>query len=787
MRALDRKLARELWRLRGQVVSIALVVACGVMSVVTTRSALNSLSASRERYYADYRFAHVFASAKRAPEALRGRIEAIPGVAAVQTRVVLDVTLDVPGLDEAATGRLVSIPERRTPTLNDLHLRRGRWVAPGRRDEVLVSERFAEANGLREGDALGAVINGRWERLRIVGVALSPEYVYEMAPGQIFPDNRRFGVLWMSREALGPAYDMEGAFNDVALTLAPGASEKEVIAALDRLLERYGGFGAYGRDDQVSDRVLRDELAQNRVSATLMPAIFLGVAAFLLHIVLLRLVGTQRDAIAVLKAFGYSSLDVGRHYLRFALAAVLLGAALGTAVGVWLGRAYTTLYAEFFRFPVLEYRVSWTLVALGVGISGGAAVVGALSAVRGAVRLPPAEAMRPEAPARFRPGVLERIGLGALFSAAGRMIVRNFERFPARSGISALGVAMAVAILVVGSFMFDAINYMMALQFRYAQREDLTVTFVQPRNASVRHDLAHVPGVVAVEPFRLVPVRLREGPAAEQTAITALEPGGRLRRVVDMHYRTWEVPPEGLLITSTMAEKLGVRAGDSVTVEVLEGRRPTLRLPVAGAIEELFGLNVYMDARALARVLGETRTVSGAYLRVDPARYAEVHRRLKAIPAVGGVQSREAMLKGFEENMARSLSITTTLMVTFATIIAVGVVYNGARIALSERGRELASLRVLGFTRREVSVLLLGEQATVTAIGIPAGFAIGYGLCVAVVRAFEVEVFRIPLIVSGATYAFAAGVIVVAALLAGLIVRRRIDHLDLVAVLKTRE
>ena len=787
MRAMERRLVRELWRLRGQVVSIALVVACGAMSVVTTGSALDSLEVSRERFYADYRFADVWASCKRAPEPLAERIRRIPGVAAVQTRVAFDVTLDVPGLAEVATGRVLSIPERRVPILNDLYLRSGRWVAPGRRDEAIVSEGFAIANHLRPGDRIGAVINGRWERLRVAGIAVSPEFVYEVQEGQVFPDRRRFGVLWMSREALGPAYDMQGAFNSVSLRLARGASENEVIAAVDRLLARYGGFGAYGRRDQVSDRVIRDEMSQNRYTGTIIPAVFLAVAAFLLHIVLLRLVGTQRDEIAVLKAFGYTNRDVGMHYLRFALVAVALGAALGTGVGIWLGRQYLKLYEEFFRFAEFEYRFSWPLAGIGIAVAGGAAVVGALSAVRRAVSLPPAEAMRPDAPARFRPGVIERIGLSRLLTPAGRMIVRSFERFPARSVLSALGVAMSVAVLVVGSFLFDSVRAMMDLQFRAAQREDLTVAFASGRPASVRHDLAHVPGVARVETFRVVPVRLREANVARQTALTALAPGSELRRILDMRHHAAVVPPGGVVLTDVLAEVLGVRTGDSVTVEVLEGRRPVLRVPVAGTVEELFGLNAYMDPRALDAALGDAPTASGAYLRVDAARYEQVHAALKRMPRVGAVQSRVAMVQGFEEHIARNMRVQTTLMVTFAVIIAVGVIYNGARIALSERGRELASLRVLGFTKGEVAVMLLGEQATVTLAGIPVGFVLGWLLGVMTVAAFRVEVFRIPLVIDPRTYVFAAAVVAGAAVLAGMLMRRRIGRLDMIAVLKTRE
>jgi putative ABC transport system permease protein len=509
--SLNRKLLRELWRLRGQMLSIALVVAAGVMTVVTLRGTYESLAFALDRYYRDYRFADVFANLERAPEPLARRIEQIPGVAGVHTRVALLVNLDVPGLAEPATGQLLSVPPRPEPTLNEVHIVSGRYPDATRADEVLVSESFATANGLRPGSELGAVINGRWRRLRIVGVAISPDYIGEVAPGALFPDDRRFGILRMHREALAAAAGMEGAFNEVSLRLAPGASEAAVIARLDELLEPYGGLGAYGRSKHPSHRAVEGELEQNRIMGTLVPAIFLGVAAFLLNIVLGRMVATQRDQIAVLKAFGYSNLDVGRHYLRFALAAVVSGALVGVAIGVWFGQGMIALYGQYFRFPDLEYRVSWGLVAIAAGISIAAATVGAMGAVRRAVRLPPAEAMRPESPARFRPGPIERAGLGAWLPASGRLIVRNVERQPLRSLFSALGVAFAVSLMLATLVFVDAIDFMIDLQFRQIQREDLSVAFAAPRAYAVRHDLARLDGVTHVELFRSVPVRVSRG------------------------------------------------------------------------------------------------------------------------------------------------------------------------------------------------------------------------------------------------------------------------------------
>jgi putative ABC transport system permease protein len=787
MRALNRKLLRDLLHLRGQVLAISLVVACGVAVFVSTRTAYDSLVMSRASYYADYRFADVFASLKRAPDLVAARIAAIPGVGVVETRIVFDVTLDVPGLAEPATGRILSIPEHRTPMLNDLYIRRGRYVEGGRRDEVLVGEAFALANHLDLGDTLGAVLNGRWQRLRIVGIVLSPEYVYEIRGSDIFPDNRRFGVLWMSRDAVGPAFDMDGAFNDVVVSLTPEAVEAEVIAQLDRLLERYGGLGAYGRADQISNRFLSDEIAQNRVYGIILPVIFLSVAAFLLNIVLSRLVAMQRDQIAVLKAFGYAHRTVAFHYFLFALVIVLIGAALGTGVGLWLGKWVNRMYVDFYRFPILRYVAGASVVLLAIGVAGGAAVFGALGAVRRALALPPAEAMRPESPPRFRHGPLERAGVQLRLSPPVRMILRNLIRRPMRAALSVLGIALAVAILLVGRYFVDAIQYIADVQFRIVQRDDVTVTFHDALPARARYDLQHLPGVLRSEPFRAVPVRLRFEHRTHRTGLMGLEPRSELHQLIDMRLHAVPVPPEGVLLTSKLAEILGVRRGDSLTVEVLEGARAVRRVPVIGTVDELVGLAAYMDARALSRLMREGSALSGAFLAVEPSAAARLYSALKRMPAVGGVSLREVMLQSFEATLAKSMGIFTTVLVVFACVIAVAMVYNAARIALSERGRELASLRVLGFTRAEVAQMLLGEQALLTLVAIPLGFLIGYQMCAALARQYQWELFRLPLFISGRSYAFAALVVLLAAVCSGVIVRHRLDRLDLVEVLKTRE
>ena len=785
---LDRKLFRELLHQWGQLLAIAIVVACGIACFVLMLSAYHSLALTKTEYYERYRFAEVFAELKRAPESLAVKIAEIPGVAQVQTRIVVDVTLDVPGLEEPATGRSLSVATHTQRRLNDLFIRRGNPLDPQHPDEVLLSEAFARANNLQVGDTLGAILNERWQTLKVTGIALSPEYVYAVpGGGSIYPDDRRFGILWLNRESLAKAFDLDGAFNSIALTLMPEANEEAVIARLDRLLEPYGGLGAYGRDDQVSNRILSDEIQSLEVSATILPTIFLAIAAFLLHIVLSRLVGTQREQIGVMKAFGYSNRQVGWHYLKFVLTIFSGGAVAGVAVGMWLGRGLTRLYADFFHFPILRYEADVKLVMMALLVSGGAAVVGGLVSVRQAVILPPAQAMRPEPPATFRPTLVERWGLQRLFSPAGRIVLRNLERRPWRAGLSTLGIAVAVAILLVGFYLGDALSWLMTVQFQIVQREDVTIVFNEPRPASTRYGLARLPGVLRSEVFRSVPVRLRREHYQYRLGLTGIEPQGEFRRLIDRHLNTVPLPPDGLVLTTKLAEILHAQPGDTLTLEVLEGDRPIRQVNVMGLVDETIGLSAYMDIKALNQLMREGGTVSGAYLAVDPTKTKQLYRQLKQTPAVEGVVFRDAMLQSFEEISAQNLKVMTAILVAFACIITFSVIYNSARIALSERGRELASLRIIGFTGAEIGVILLGEQAILILLAIPLGLLLGVGLAALMAQAYNSELYRLPVIISRSAYGFTLVAVLIAALVSGFSIYRQLQKLDLIAVLKTRE
>lgn len=786
MTMLDRKLLRDLWALKSQALTIALVVAAGIGAFLAQLSTYDSLQWLRQSYYDTSRFAHIFVDVKRAPRAVERQMAAIPGVGDVETTVVFDVRLDLPEAVEPVIGRMIGLDDAGEPRLNRLFLRQGRLPVAGRKNEALVSEAFARARQLKPGDRLVAVLNGKREALEIVGIVLSPEYIFS-ARGTALPDEKSFGVFWMDRQSLATAFDMAGAFNHAVLRLAPNASEPGVIDALDRRLDVYGSLGAHGRDEQTSHRMLSQEIAQQKTMATVFPTIFLGVAVFLLHMVLSRQVATQREHIAALKALGYANTTIAMHYLKLVCVIVVLGIGLGLGLGACLGYAMTAMYTNFFHFPRFAYRWRLWMPLTAAGISLLAAVVGALGTVRRVARLAPAEAMRPPAPPRYRRMLLERLGLEHWLSAQARMLIRTLERRPLRAGLTAFGIACSVAVLVSGTFWRDAVEYLITVQFSALERAHVTLVFTNPVHDSVRADIAHLPGVLRTEVSRTVPVRLRAGHHAYRTAVTGLPEQAELRRLLDAALRQVPLPSDGVLLTDRLARRLDVRTGDTVMLEALEGTRLKREVRVVGLVRELIGLSAYMDLGALNRLMREGRVISACAVTVDAAQAQEFYRRVKDMPQVATVSIKAVALKTFQETSARNLLFFTTIVTVLAAAIAVGVVYNSARITLAERGWELASLRVLGFTRHEVSVLLLGELAIEIAVAIPLGLWLGYLLSVALVTLTHSETFYIPVIIQPRTYAYAAVTTVVAGLVSALIVRHRLDHLDLVAVLKTRE
>lgn len=784
---LDRKLLRDLRRVKGQASAIALVIALGVMMLVMMDGLVNSLEETRRAYYERYRLADVFAPVIRAPDHLLKAIASMPGVATVQGRVNGGALIDLAGVAVPVRAQVVSLPDHSAPRLNAVYLSRGRQINPAHENEILLLEGFANARGLAPGDQLSATMNGARRSLRIVGLAQSPEFLYATAPGELAPDDARFAVIWMSQASLGAAYDLDGAFNEALVSLARNADPAAVLDQLDRLLAAYGGTGAYELADQFSNRFIVEEIDGLKVSRRVIPPLFLAVAAFLLYIVMSRMVQAEREQIGLLKAFGYSSWEVGTHYLRFTLVIAIAGATLGCLLGVMSGHSLTVVYQTYYKFPFLVFQIDPQAFLIGFAVSVLAASAGAVLVLRGVFSLTPAAAMRPPAPADYsRSAALGRV-MKALLDQPSRMVLRRLVRQPGRAAAAVFGIAAGMALSVAMLSAMRGFDATMELNFGVIDRSDVTVNFIEPLSDKTVYELQRIEGVLEVEPFRSVPALLRNGLHSYRGAISGLVAEPRLNRAVDDAMRPIRLREDGVILSEPLADILHIRPGDSLTVEVREGRRPRLELPVVGVSATLLGAPAYLEMGALNRALKEQNRVSGAYLRIDSRQGDAIYRTLKNMPSVAGVSLRSEARAAFQKLLDTGAGAIRYVMAAVAAIITFGIIYNSARIAFAERARDLASLRVIGFTRGETAFVLLGELAVITLLALPLGSALGYLLSLAVSTGFSTDLYRIPAVVVPESYGTAALAVLAASLVSGWLVKRDADRIDLVSALKTRE
>ncbi len=784
---LTHKLLRDLWRMKGQAIAIGLVIAVGVALQVMMSGVYNSVEETRRAYYERYRLADMFAPVMRAPDRLIAGMSEIAGVAGAQGRVTGAALIDIPGQPVPVQARAVSLPDHGAPRLNDVYLTDGRLLNPSHSDEILLLESFANAHDLSPGDTLRATMNGAQRAFVVVGLAQSPEFLYTTAPGEMVPDDARFGVIWMSRSALSAAYDMQGAFNEMLLSLTRGADEQAVMAAVDDVLDPYGGQGAYGVADQFSNMFIQNELTQLEQNATWVPPVFLAVAAFLLNIVITRMVQAEREEIGLMKAFGYTNWEVGSHYFKLILTIAIGGALAGCLLGIAGGRGMVEQYLIYFKFPFLVFQLDPRSFVIGVSVSVLAASAGGILVLRQVFALTPSQAMRPPAPPDYsRSSKLSGV-LARYLDQPTRIVLRRITRQPLRMAGAMFGIAAGMALSSGMLTIFAAFNHTIDLTFTVENRADISVAFVQPVSDKTLFELRNHPGIHAVEPMRSVSVVHHNGRFSERGAITGLSMGADLYRAIDANEQSIAPRSDGIILSTTLARKLAIEPGDMLTVEVREGRQPVLDLPVVGIAEAFLGMPAYMEIDALSRALGEPGRVSGAYLSIDDAFADDIYRWLKDLPVVAGVSPNAQAQAAFEKMLNEGAGAVRYVMGTMAFIITFGIVYNAARIAYAERARDLASLRVIGFTKGEAAFVLLGELGLVTAMALPIGALGGHYLSLLLARAFSGDLFHIPVLFSPESLGFAGLVVIVAAIVSGVLVKRDLDRAELVLALKTRE
>lgn len=787
MKPLDRKLLRDLWRVKGQAVAIALVISLGVMMLVMMDGLVNSLTETKRAYYTQYRLADVFAPAKRAPNFLLHEIAALPGVNTVEGRIQGSALIDLPGVAVPVRAQAVSLPDFRTTRLNDIYLSAGRRLDARHPDEIILLEGFAKANHLVPGDSLPVTMNGARRSFHIVGLAQAPEFLYAVAPGELAPNDAHYAVIWIGESSLAAAFDLKGAFNEALVSLSRDARLPAVLAGIDRLLAPYGGIGSFGVADQVSNRFISEEIKGLKASSAAVPPIFLAVAAFLLSIVVSRMIQSERSQIGLLKSFGYTNWEVGAHYAKFVLVIACGGAVLGCLFGIVAGRSLAGVYQSYYKFPFLVFQVDPEVFLVGFVASVLAASVGGIFVLRQVFVLTPAVAMSPPAPADYSRTAGFGPWLKAVLDQPSRMVLRRLLRQPVRSATAVFGISAGMALSVAMLSVMSGFDTTLELNFSVIDRSDVTVSFSEPLSGKAVLELQRLDGVVEAEPFRSVPAVLRNGLYTYRGGINGLVSEPRLNRVMNADMRPVFVRGDGVILTESLAKILHIEAGQLLTLDIREGRRPVLQIPVVGIAETLLGSPAYMELGALNRALNEKNRVSGAYLRIDGARSTALYQQLKDMPAVAGVSLRTESRTAFKKLMDTSAGAIRYVMAAIAAIITFGIVYNSARIAFAERARDLASLRVIGFTRGEAAFVLLGELALITLFALPIGAVLGYYLSLLVAAGFSSDLYRIPAVFVPESYGLAACAVLAAALVSGWLVKRDVDRIDMVSALKIRE
>lgn len=784
---LDKKLLRDLLRIKSQAAAIGLVIALGVLMLVMMNGLVNTLDETRRAYYERYRLADVFAPVRRAPENVLPKLAAIGGVVAVEGRVTGDALLDLPGVAIPLRAQAISLPDFGAPQLNDISLSQGRLIDPDRTDEILLLKSFAEARNLVPGDTLLATMNGSRRQFEIVGLAEAPEFIYTTPPGELVPDDGRFAVMWMSQTALSAVYDMEGAFNEALLSLGPEARLPRVLDAVDRILESAGGLGAYGLEDQISNRFITEEIAGLRASAVSVPPVFMAVASFLLYIVVSRIVQAERGQIGLLKAFGYSSREVGIHYLKLVLIIAVGGAIAGSIMGIAAGRSLAGVYQNYYKFPFIVFQVEPGVFLSGFFISTLTASLGGILVLRREFALTPAVAMRPPAPADYSRAKGFSRWLKALLDQPSRMVVRGVMRQSGRMLGIVVGVATGMALSVGMISIYAGFDETIDLSFTVQDRSDASVFFTSAVSDRAIFDLQHLDAVSYVEPIRIVPVVFRNGLHEYRGSINGLVQNPRLNRALNSQQQPITLSKDSIVLSKPIADVLQLAPGDVLTVEVREGRRPTIEIPVGSISETLLGSLTYMELESLNRVLKEPNRVSGAYLSLDSAQTEQVFRQIKDMPRVAGITLKQDSKVAFQRLMDTGAGAMRYVMGFIAAIITFGIVYNAARIAYADRERDLASLRVIGFTKGETAFVLLGELAVVIFAAIPLGAFMGYYFAIVIAAGFSTDLYQISAPYSPASIGSAALAVLLAAAFSGWLVKRISDRVELVSALKSKE
>jgi len=788
---LNRKLLRELRTSRSLLLAITSIIAVGVMCFVYMRSAYHNLSLAKWRYYTQCRMADFWVEVKKAPLAELEAVGRMPGVVAVRPRIAMFATVDLDRVVAPLNGLVLSLPDRRAPIINDIVLKRGGYFTQRRDNEVIVNDAFARHHDIFPGQWLHLILNNRRQELFVVGTAISSEFVYLVSPGSISPDPEHFGVFYLKKSYAEDVFDFAGAANQVVGQLAPATQQHpdEVLHRIETLLAPYGVFTTTPQHNQTSNRFLSDEIRGLGVFANIMPFIFMAVAALVLNMLMVRLIDQQRVTIGTLKAIGYTDRQIFWHFGKYGLALGSIGGLVGLALGFAMAEFVTSLYRMFYEFPDLANRIYPGTYLGGLGISLACAVVGSLHGGRAALRLNPAEAMRPRPPAQGGAIWVEHVDwLWRRLSFGWRLVLRNVFRHRLRAAVGVFAASMGAALLVTGFMLAGALNYLIDFQFDLIMRSDIDLTFDDERGVGALLEAQQLPGVDHAEPMLDVSCTFINGPYRRRGGITGLLPNARLTIPRDRQGRAVRVPSTGLAMSRKLAEILHATQGRPIVVLPVKGRREPIEMQIAEITDSYVGMSVYADLGYLSSRVGEEFAMTGVQLALDRSgsREGELYRQLKRLPALRAVNARSNVVRNLRM-VVETQRIFIGFLVIFAGVIFFSSLLNSSLIGLAERRREVATLRVLGYTAWQVGGLFLRESMLLNFLGTMLGLPLGYLLAVVMSILYNTEMFRFPLVSPPSVWVTTVLLAIVFALAAHVIVQRSIHQLDWLDASKTRE
>lgn len=779
-----KKMWRELRENKAAYLACISVIAIGLMLFTSMSVIYEGLSDAKNNFYTDYQFADGFAHVRGISQTQVDRLSFEEGVAHLEGRMVKDARVLFPDREENIFLRLVSIiPEQKT-RLNDVMIVDGVLPTAGSRG-ILLDPGFLEANGLRPGDTIPVIIAGKQVELTVAGAALSPEFVYAMrTPMDIYPDPATFGVAWMPLGVMQNLFGDE-SLNDIVFTLSAGHTYEDVESRLKPRLESFGLESIYARENQLSEAILEQEIRAMESMVTSIPLLFLIVAATILYVLLKRMVEQQRGQIGILKAFGYSSREILFHYISYALIIGALGGLLGSLLGFWLSYPMMKMYEEFFTLPGLTGQFSLNYLVLGVLLSTGFGVLAGYFGSKGVLKLQPAEAMRPPAPPLAKQTLLERWRLyWDNLTVQGKMATRNTFRNLGRSFFTLIGVMFAFSLIATTGYFLSMTDVLVLDQFTKVQTHDVKVVFAAPLDSwDAQLELSRAPGVNRFESYLEVPATLNHKWYEKGTVILGIEQNSEMYNLLSSDGVKVALPSAGIILSQNLAEKLQAKVGTRLEVESPYAKDSPVYIEVVDIVPQYLGSNAYMEINALGRLLGQGNISTAALLSVEEGAFPYLKDRYRESKGVFSVEKKDAMLLKFSELM-ESYGYTYWILALFGMLTGFAVIYNSGIVSLSERKRELASLRVMGMTPREVLQVLAFEQWFVSIFGMLAGVPMTMLFLQGMASAMDEDLFSIPVILELRPFIIGALGTVASIWLTHWVILRKIRKLSMVEVLK---